>query len=219
MVLLLACFPVFRITSSCPTSQRSKPVEEWVKSHNSWKDPMFWTSITFVTHTEQTLNSAMPWNDISLPARYILLVCFYYYLAHLHRSTMELGCGHLYVHKAHQSKLVDRQNTPLSILTANYMEWSGNDGLNAPQGRAAHACSIRSLILFFVSQEWPWKTETMEFTKWGLGSRRHKCVREMMPGFYEQFKQSSWTSLSAVASFLQCPSPKPLQAQVRIKPS
>lgn len=40
-----------------------------------------------------------------------------------------------------------------------------------------------------------------------------------MPGFYEQFKQSSWTSLSAVASFLQCPSPKPLQAQVRIKPS
>jgi len=113
----------------------------------------------------------------------------------------------------------DRQNTPLSILTANYMEWSGNDGLNAPQGRAAHACSIRSLILFFVSQEWPWKTETMEFTKRGLGSRRHKCVREMMPGFYEQFKQSSWTSLSAVASFLQCPSPKPLQAQVRIKPS
>lgn len=73
------------------------------------------------------------------------------------------------------------------ILATNYMQLSGNDGLNASQGTGSHMPLVFIHESKAFSQEWVWRrTKNLEFSKWGPGSKRHKCMRETI-SFYELF--------------------------------
>lgn len=77
MVLLVACFPVFRMTSSWPTSQRSKPVVgHRTENYSSQKDPLSQIRIiSFITQTEQRGMAALEgWLHLSCAVCCLLFI-------------------------------------------------------------------------------------------------------------------------------------------------